>query len=60
MEDKKYTQNEILEMFGIHRQTLNNWRRNGTIKYEKINQRNFLYYLPETKIIQEDESSKSL
>lgn len=55
MEDKKYTQKEILEMFSIHRQTLNNWRRNGTIKYEKINKRKFLYYLPETKIIQEDE-----
>jgi len=60
MEDKKYTQKEILEIFGIHRQTLNNWRRNGTIKYEKINQRNFLYYLPETKIIQEDGPSKDL
>ena len=34
MEDKKYTQKEILEIFNIHRQTLNNWRRNGTIKYE--------------------------
>jgi predicted site-specific integrase-resolvase len=60
MEVRKYTQKEILEMFNIHRQTLNNWRRNGTIKYEKLNQRKFLYYLPETKIIQEDESSKSL
>jgi len=54
MEDKKYTQKEILELFKIHRQTLNNWRRAGSIKYEKINERNFLYYLPETKIIQEN------
>jgi predicted site-specific integrase-resolvase len=60
MEDKKYTQKEILELFNIHRQTLNNWRRNGTIKYEKINKRKFLYYLPKSKIIQEDESSKNL
>ena len=60
MEDKMYMQKEILEMFNIHRQTLNNWRRNGTIKYEKLNQRNFLYHLPETKIIQENESSKNL
>jgi predicted site-specific integrase-resolvase len=47
-------------MFKVHRQTLNNWRRNGTIKYKKVNQRKFLYLLPETKIIQENESSKSL
>jgi|AntAceMinimDraft_16_1070373.scaffolds.fasta_scaffold154615_2 predicted site-specific integrase-resolvase len=62
MEDniKKYTQKEILEHFKICRQTLNNWRRRGTIKYEKVNQRKFLYYLPDTKIIQEDESSKNL
>jgi predicted site-specific integrase-resolvase len=60
MEDKKYTQKEILELFNIHRQTLNNWRRNGTIKYEKLNQRKFLYYLPETKIIQENESPKEI
>jgi predicted site-specific integrase-resolvase len=60
MEVRKYTQKEILEMFNIHRQTLNNWRRNGTIKYEKLNQRKFLYYLPETKIIQENESPKEI
>ena len=54
MEDNKYSSKEILEIFRIHRQTLNNWRRNGTIRYEKINKRKFLYYLPEIKIIQED------
>lgn len=53
MEDVFYTQKEIIKLFKIHRQTLNNWRRNGTIKYKKINQRNFLYILPEFKIIQE-------
>ena len=53
MEDKYYTQKEILKLYEIHRQTLNNWRRTGLIKYIKINQRKFLYYLPETKIIQE-------
>lgn len=47
-------------MFDITTQTLNNWRRAGTIKYMKFNKRNFMYQLPETKIIQEDESSKSL
>lgn len=60
MEVNKYTQKEILEIFKIHRQTLNNWRRCGKIKYEKINDRKFLYYLPESKIIQEDESSENL
>jgi predicted site-specific integrase-resolvase len=60
MEEVFYTQKEIIKMFKVHRQTLNNWRRNGTIKYKKVNQRKFLYLLPETKIIQENESSKSL
>lgn len=61
MEDQKtYSQKEILNMFNIHRQTLNNWRRNGTIKYKKINNRKFLYYLLKSKIIQENESSKNL
>ncbi len=54
MEDKKYTAKEILDIFQIHRQTLNNWRRSGSIRYEKINDRKFFYYLPESKIIQED------
>jgi len=61
MEDQNlYSKKEILEKFKITRQTLNNWRRNGTIKYVKMNDRKFLYELPETKIIQENESSKSL
>ena len=60
-EQKLYSQKEILNIFKIHRQTLNNWRRNGTIKYVKINERKFLYELPETKIIHEkNELSKSL
>jgi predicted site-specific integrase-resolvase len=59
-EQKWYTYNQIIEMFGIHKQTLNNWRRAGTIKYKRMNQRTFLYQLPETKIIQEDGSQKNL
>jgi predicted site-specific integrase-resolvase len=59
-EQKLYSQKQILEIFKIHRQTLNNWRRNGTIKYVKLNERKFLYELPKIKIIQEDEPSKSL
>ena len=43
-----------MDIFKIHRQTLNNWRRDGHIKYEKINERKFLYYLPESKIMQEN------
>ncbi len=60
-EQKLYSQKEILNIFKIHRQTLNNWRRNGTIKYVKMNERKFLYEIPETKIIREgNESSKNL
>jgi predicted site-specific integrase-resolvase len=47
MNKEWYTYGEIIEMFGIHKQTLNNWRRNGTIKYIEINKRKFLYKLPE-------------
>lgn len=53
-EQKLYSQKEILNLFKIHRQTLNNWRRNGTIKYIKINNRKFLYQFPKTKNIQEN------
>ena len=53
-EQKWYTYNQIIEMFGIHRQTLNNWRRNGNIIYKKITHRTYMYALPETKIIRED------
>ncbi len=53
MEEKWYTYHEIISMFGICKQTLNNWRKNGTIIYRKITKKTFLYQLPETKIIQE-------
>ena len=58
--EETYTQQEILTIYKIHRQTLNNWRRSGKIKYKKINCRKFLYYLPEFKIIQEDGSKTRL
>lgn len=54
MEEKWYKSIEIIEMFNISTQTLNNWRRAGTIRYKTLNKRNFLYQLPETKIIQEN------
>lgn len=54
MEDQWYTYKEIIEKFDICKQTLNNWRRNGIIKYMKLNQRNFLYKFPESKIIHEN------
>jgi hypothetical protein len=60
MDKDWYTYKEIIEMFGICKQTLNNWRRNGTIIYKKFNQRTFLYLLPENKSIQENGPSKSL
>ena len=53
-----YTYKQIISMFGICRQTLNNWRRKGTIRYKKFNQRTFLYQLPETKIIREKNGKK--
>lgn len=60
MEETWYHSKQIIELFHITPQTLNNWRRNGTIKYEKINKRLFLYQLPETKMIQENGPSKSI
>ena len=61
MEDKYwYTYKEIISMFKITPQTLNNWRRKGTIIYKKMNKRTFLYQLPENKIIQENGLSNNL
>jgi predicted site-specific integrase-resolvase len=60
MDKDWYTYKEIIELFQITSQTLNNWRRNGTIIYKKFNQRTFLYQLPENKSIQENGTSKSL
>jgi len=61
MEELKwYTYHQVIEMLEITKQTLNNWRKNGTIRYRKLTKKTFLYQLPETKIIQGNESSKSL
>ena len=54
MNQKWYTYKEIIEMFGICKQTLYNWRKTGVIEYKKITYRTFMYKLPENKIIQED------
>ena len=54
MESKWYTYKEIISMFGICKQTLNNWRRNGNIQYKKITAKTFMYQLPESKVIKED------
>lgn len=43
MENKYLTAKEVIKLFKIHRQTLNNWRRQGKIEYIKINERKFLY-----------------
>ena len=48
-----YTYKQIITIFNISRQTLNNWRRTGLINYKKITKKTFMYQLPETKIIQE-------
>jgi len=55
-----YTYREIIAKLGICKQTLNNWRRKGIIRYRRISSKIFLYQLPETKIIQENESPKSV
>ena len=54
MEEQWYTYTQIIKMFGICKQTLNNWRRNGNIQYKKITNKTFLYKLPETKVITEN------
>jgi predicted site-specific integrase-resolvase len=59
-EQKWYTYEQIILMLGICKQTLNNWRKNGTIRYRKLTKKTFLYQLPETKIIQKNELSKNL
>ena len=55
-----YTYKQIIEMFGICKQTLYNWRCNETIEYKKITRKTFLYKFPEIKIIHENESQKNL
>jgi len=60
MEEQWYSYHQIMEMLNITPQTLNNWRRNGTIRYKKITNKTFLYQLPETKIIQENGLSNNL
>ena len=59
MEENWYTYKEIIEMSGISKQTLNNWRRNGTILYRKLSPKTFLYQFPDNKIIQENEKEKN-
>jgi predicted site-specific integrase-resolvase len=55
-----YTYKEIIEIAGITKQTLNNWRKNGTILYKKISNRTFLYQFPKENNIQKDELPKNL
>jgi hypothetical protein len=50
MEKEWYTYKEIISMFGICKQTVNNWRKTGTIEYKKITKRTFLYKYPQFKI----------
>ena len=42
-----YNYKEIVQLFGICKQTLNNWRKTGIIQYKKITKRTFLYKLPD-------------
>ena len=38
-----YTTKEIIELFGINRQTLHRWRQQGIIQYRNIGKRKFIY-----------------
>jgi predicted site-specific integrase-resolvase len=58
MEEKWLTFKEIMRMLGITRQTLNNWRRNGNIIYKRLSAKTFMYMLPESKIIRENNEKK--
>ena len=49
MEERWYTYDEIIQMFGICKQTLYNWRKNRVIEYKKITRKTYLYLLPELK-----------
>ncbi len=60
MEETWYTYKAIIEMTGVTKQTLNNWRKNGTILYKKISNRTFLYQFPKENNIQEDGLSEDL
>ena len=50
-----YTYEQIVSLFGICKQTLYNWRKQGHIKFKKITKKTFLYQLPEIKNIRENE-----
>ena len=51
-----YTYKKIIEMTGVSKQTLNNWRKNGIIKYHKISSKTFLYQFPDKINIQGNET----
>jgi len=55
MEEKWYTYKEIIEMFGICKQTLYNWRKNGTIEYKVLTKKTYMYKLPKNKNVQDGE-----
>lgn len=59
MEEKWYTYKQIIEMFGICKQTLYNWRKNGIIEYKVLTKKTYMYKLPKNKIL-ENESSENL
>lgn len=49
------TAKEIKQLFKITNQTLNNWRRAGKIKYQQINERNFVYDLSSLNCYHEEQ-----
>jgi predicted site-specific integrase-resolvase len=38
-----YTTKELVELFGINRQSLHRWRKEGIVKYQIIGKRKFIY-----------------
>lgn len=60
MLDKEfYTTKEIIELFGINRQTLHRWRKKGIIQYKNIGERKFIYKKQDIEKLLDYESKSS-
>ena len=60
MEKNWYTYKEIIEMTGVTKQTINNWRKSGAILFKKITNRTFLYQFPKENNIQENDQREKI
>lgn len=46
MDERWLSYKKIIDLFGISKQTLYNWRRKGIIEYKKITYKTYLYKIP--------------